>query len=93
MRGSNDFRAGVVLALAVLVLSLVSVFYLPYGYNDMAPENRFLAPGPAHPMGTDNFGRDVFSRIMAGGRYTLTIAVLTVAGAALAGSALGLFSG
>ncbi|MDR1429339.1 MAG: ABC transporter permease [Spirochaetaceae bacterium] len=93
MRGGSDFRAGAVLALAILILSLVSVFYLPYGYNDMAPESRFLPPGFSHPMGTDNFGRDVFSRIMTGGRYTLATALITVAGAALIGSGLGLFSG
>ncbi|MDR0389922.1 MAG: ABC transporter permease [Spirochaetaceae bacterium] len=93
MRRNGDFRTGAVLALVVLVLSLVSVFYLPYGYNEMVPEDRFLSPRAAHLMGTDNFGRDVFSRVMAGGRYTITTALLTVAGAALAGSSLGLFSG
>jgi peptide/nickel transport system permease protein len=92
MRG-GDFRAGAVLALGILILSLVSVFYLPYGYNEIDSESRFLAPQAAHLMGTDNFGRDVFSRVMAGGRYTLATAFLTVAGAALIGCVLGLFSG
>ncbi|MDR1863455.1 MAG: ABC transporter permease, partial [Treponema sp.] len=49
--------------------------------------------GFPHLMGTDNFGRDVFSRIMAGGRYTLLTAILTVAGSAAAGSVLGMVSG
>jgi peptide/nickel transport system permease protein len=91
--GNADFRTGAVLAFMVILFSLVSLFYLPYGYNDMDSENRFLAPGIAHPLGTDNFGRDVFSRIMAGGRYTLLTALITVAGSAAAGSALGLISG
>jgi peptide/nickel transport system permease protein len=44
-------------------------------------------------MGTDNLGRDVFSRIMAGAKYTLLTALVTVAGSAAAGSVLGLLSG
>jgi peptide/nickel transport system permease protein len=52
-----------------------------------------MPPGLAHPLGTDNFGRDLFSRIMIGGRYTLLTAFFTVAGAAAIGSALGLAAG
>ena len=59
----------------------------------MDSENRFNPPGTGHLMGTDNFGRDVFSRIMAGSKYTLLTALLTVAGSAAAGSILGLLSG
>jgi peptide/nickel transport system permease protein len=59
----------------------------------MDSARRFLPPGPKHLLGTDNFGRDVFSRIMVGGRYTLILALCTVAAAAAAGTALGLFSG
>jgi peptide/nickel transport system permease protein len=44
-------------------------------------------------MGTDNFGRDVFSRIMIGGKYTLMVSLLTVLGSAVIGSSLGLITG
>jgi peptide/nickel transport system permease protein len=74
-------------------MSAAGIFYLPRGINDMDSGRRFLPPQGRHLLGTDNFGRDVFSRIVAGGRYTLLIAVLTVAGSALAGSVLGLASG
>jgi peptide/nickel transport system permease protein len=74
-------------------MSLVSLFYLPYDYNAMDSESRFAPPGAGRLLGADNFGRDVFSRIMAGGKHTLLTAVLTVAGSALIGSALGLVSG
>jgi peptide/nickel transport system permease protein len=74
-------------------MSLISLFYLPYDYNEMDSSRRFSPPGKSHILGTDNFGRDVFSRIMAGGKYTLLVALLTVAGSAAAGSALGLVSG
>jgi peptide/nickel transport system permease protein len=74
-------------------MSLAGIFYLPYGINEMESGRRFLPPQGRHLLGTDNFGRDLFSRIAAGGRYTLLAAVLTVAGSALAGSLLGLASG
>jgi peptide/nickel transport system permease protein len=74
-------------------MSVGGIFFLPYGINDMESGRRFLPPQGRHLLGTDNFGRDVFSRIVTGGRYTLLTAILTVAGSALAGSALGLASG
>jgi peptide/nickel transport system permease protein len=91
-RWGADFRIGAALSLLSLALSVAGVFYTPYGSNDMDSARRFTPPGREHILGTDNFGRDVLSRVMAGGRYTLLVALLTVAGAALAGSALGLFS-
>jgi peptide/nickel transport system permease protein len=90
---SGEFKAGAVLALLVAGMSLLSLFYTPYGFNEMDSGRRFLPPGREHFLGTDNFGRDVFSRIMEGGKYTLLVAILTVAGSAALGSALGLSSG
>lgn len=85
--------AGAALALLISALTLVSFFYLPYDYNEMDSARRFSPPGAGHFFGTDNFGRDVFSRIMAGARFTLLTAILVVAGSAAAGSVLGMFSG
>jgi peptide/nickel transport system permease protein len=93
LAGDGEFRAGLALALLVGGLSLASLLWAPYGYNDMEAERRFLPPGGTHILGTDNFGRDVFSRIMAGGRYSLLAALLTVAGSAVLGGVLGLGSG
>ncbi|GHT77119.1 diguanylate cyclase [Spirochaetia bacterium] len=88
-----EFRVGVVLAALVAGMVLISFFYTPYGYNDIAPPERFIAPSFPYLMGTDNFGRDVFSRIMIGGKYTLMVSLLTVLGSAVIGSALGLVTG
>jgi len=93
MKGGGSYRTGLLLALIIGGITLTGIFYLPYDYNDMDSSKRFLAPGFTHIMGTDNFGRDVFSRIMAGGRYTLLTALLTVAGSAAAGTVLGMFAG
>jgi peptide/nickel transport system permease protein len=93
MKRNPEFLVGLSLIILVGGMILVGLFYTPYGYNDMDSARRFIAPGAAHLMGTDNFGRDIFSRIMIGGRYTLLVSLCTVLGSAAAGSALGLVIG
>jgi peptide/nickel transport system permease protein len=88
-----ELKAGAALALFIGGLAIAGFFYLPFDYNAMDAQQRFTAPGAGRLLGTDNFGRDVFSRIMAGAKYTLLTAIVTVAGSAAAGSALGMFSG
>jgi peptide/nickel transport system permease protein len=91
--GNPELKAGALLCLLIAGMSVVGIFYLPYGINEIESGRRFLPPQGQHLLGTDNFGRDLFSRIMAGGKYTLLVAILTVAGSAFAGSVLGLASG
>jgi peptide/nickel transport system permease protein len=88
-----ELKAGVLLCLLIAGISAAGFFCPPYGINDMESGRRFLSPQGRHLLGTDNFGRDVFSRIITGGRYTLLTAILTVAGSIFAGTALGLVSG
>ena len=54
---------------------------------------RFRAPGWEHPLGTDNFGRDVLSRVIWGGRISLMVGVLSVGMAMILGTVIGLISG
>ena len=93
IKWSYSFRAGAILALLIGGITIVGIFYLPYDYNAMDSGNRFAAPGFRHIMGTDNFGRDVFSRVMAGAKFTLLTAIFTVAGSAAAGTFLGMLAG
>ncbi|MDR1949188.1 MAG: ABC transporter permease [Spirochaetaceae bacterium] len=88
-----DFKIGFILAGLVVGMAALSFFYTPYDYNDMEPADRFIPPGAEYLMGTDNFGRDIFSRIMIGGRYTLLVSALTVLGSAVLGSSIGLAAG
>ena len=55
--------------------------------------NRFASPSKAHPLGTDNVGRDTFSRILHGGRLSLGMAVTATAGITVVGLFLGLVAG
>jgi peptide/nickel transport system permease protein len=88
-----ELKLGAAIAFFIVVMSLLSFIWVPHDYNSMDHERRFLSPTSAHILGTDNFGRDLFSRIMAGGRNSLILACCTVAGAATAGSILGLLAG
>jgi peptide/nickel transport system permease protein len=92
-RANNYFKAGAALTTLILGITLAGIFILPRDYNAMDSNKRFLPPGKSFLMGTDNFGRNVFYRLMAGAKYTLLTAIVTVAGSAVTGSALGMFSG
>ncbi len=78
-----------VVALALLVaiwgLCLLAPVVAPYAWNQAFAGPRLQAPDGDHLLGTDQVGQDVFSRILYGGRLTLTISILaTVGGIALA---------
>ncbi len=88
--------AGVVGGLLVLVVTLCAVF-APFvtSYDPVAlePAARLQGPSLAHLVGTDQYGRDTFTRIAYGGRVSLLVAFSSVAIAALLGGILGLLSG
>ncbi|MBQ3705695.1 MAG: ABC transporter permease [Clostridia bacterium] len=63
----------VVIALACIFADVVA----PYGYNDMDFANMYSTPSAQHIMGTDNLGRDIFSRLLYGGRYSLSLGLIS----------------
>ena len=91
--GRLELLIGCVLVAAILLLSLGSILYTPYDINFMDITSRMAPPSAHHLFGTDNMGRDIFSRAVTGGRFTLLVAVLTVLSSTLIGCVLGLFSG
>ncbi|MDR2108050.1 MAG: ABC transporter permease, partial [Coriobacteriales bacterium] len=90
---NTDSRIGLALATLLIGLTLLSFFYTPYPPDLMVTDEQFLAPSFAHPLGTDSFGRDVLSRVMVGGRFTLLVAAVTVLGSALVGGSIGICIG
>ncbi|GAA2237492.1 hypothetical protein GCM10010413_42850 [Promicromonospora sukumoe] len=83
---------GAVLVGLVLVTALVSLVWTPYDPEHAGAE-RLLPPGAEHWFGTDRFGRDVFSQVMAGAQITLLVGVVAVGIAALVGVPLGVLAG
>ncbi|MCL2879711.1 MAG: ABC transporter permease, partial [Treponema sp.] len=80
------------MTLIVISVCVAGIFYTPFDPDQMDTSQRFLPPDAVHLLGTDNFGRDVFSRIVKGSFHTLLIAVCTVAISAAAGAVLGLLA-
>lgn len=86
------------LILIVLIIVVAITAQIVYDYNtDIVQQNikqRFLAPGtPGHLLGTDNYGRDVLTRILYGAKYSLAVGIVAVAISCLLGSTLGLIAG
>lgn len=85
---------GLVITSALAIVTVLALFgALPYDPLAQDPPARMLAPSGGHWFGTDQFGRDVFSRVAAGVGNSVLIAVVAVAFATLFGTAAGLVSG
>lgn len=82
---------GSALAVVMLVLVVVGPYVAPYDPEAIGMGD--LGPSAAHWLGTDSYGRDVLSRVLAGGRLVLLLPVIAIAIAIAAGSAIGLLTG
>lgn len=85
-------KPGYILVGLTVLLALVSLVWTPYDPNLISPD-RLADPSLEHLMGTDRFGRDTFSRILAGAQITVLVGVVAVAIAALIGVPLGIIAG
>ena len=86
-------RAGLLLTGLLAALILLGFFWTPYDPSAMSGGEKFLGPSLHHLMGTDKFGRDIFSRVLQGAGTTFTIALCTVAIGAVCGTAIGALTG
>lgn len=91
--GHKLLLTGLVLCLAIVAMALLADRIQVQAPERMRVRDAFVAPGPAYPFGTDNLGRDVYSRVVHGARVSLLIGLATVALTALAGTLLGCVSG
>ena len=85
--------AGSILMGTALLLAAVGCFWTPYSTTAMSAADKFLPPSLTHWMGTDNFGRDIFSRVMKGMGTTLSIGTLVVICAGVIGILFGALTG
>ena len=94
--GLRHNRAFQVMSLLVLLLVLVAVFapeLTPYNPLRARMRDAFQAPSAAHWFGTDKLGRDCFSRILYGARYSLTSVLVLVTVIFIVGTSLGVVAG
>ena len=76
---------GLVIMLGLLIIAALAPWIAPYSPLDGSLANRLQAPSAAHWMGTDELGRDIFSRVIHGARITLFIVILVAVIAAQVG--------
>lgn len=88
----NVILAGLFLV-ALLLAVLFPQLFTPTDPLAIHPENAFQVPGWAHWFGTDQSGRDIFTRVIHGSRQSLTIGILAIALAFLIAIPLGVFAG
>ncbi|MEM3484636.1 MAG: ABC transporter permease [Candidatus Methanomethyliaceae archaeon] len=80
----------------LLLLSLIALlapYVSPYPPNEINPEEALAAPSFKHLFGTDGLGRDIFSRVLYGARYSLPLGLVAVAIATSAGCLFGVLAG
>jgi peptide/nickel transport system permease protein len=91
---SPSVVVGAVLVGGIVLLAVIGPMLSPYSAIAMAPAERLVPPGsPAHPLGTDQVGRDELTRLMDGARRTLLVGAAPVVLALIVGSVLGLLAG
>ena len=92
LRNKNFIVGAAMVGLMVLVM-VEGFFYMPYDPDAMDTENQLQFFSAAHPLGTDQFGRDIFSRIMEGTRVSFLVGALTVVFGLLVGGFIGSVAG
>ena len=93
MRANLPLLLGGAIVGLVLVVALFHPWLTPYGPEQMDMRNRLSLPSAAHPLGTDNFGRDLWTRIAHGSAISVSIALGAVGTAMVVGSLVGLLAG
>jgi peptide/nickel transport system permease protein len=93
-RKSGGAVLGLVLVLALMAAGALAPLLAPHDPNEVDTARRLARPMTAsHPLGTDEFGRDLLSRLLHGARISLAVGLAATALAAMAGSLCGLVAG
>lgn len=93
VRLSKSLIWGLILLISLTLMVTVAPMIIHIDPLAQDLSNRFAAPSLQHPLGTDNFGRDVFIRILVGGRIDIEIAVVATILSLVVGTTIGLWAG
>ena len=93
MRRSKQGMIGLTIVVVHLIIALTAPLIVPYSITDIDASNRLQSPSAEHPFGTDGFGRDILSRVIAGGRVALLVSFVAAVIAVTWGGLLGILLG
>lgn len=89
-------RLAMITVILLIVIAIIAPFIVPYPthiYNDVNPQHKLLPPSKTYLFGTDELGRDIFSRVIYGTRISLQTGILAVSLSLLIGIPLGAIAG
>ncbi len=89
----SSLVVGAVILLVILVLTIGASIFTKSDPILQDPNATFLSPSLAHLMGTDELGRDMFARVLYGGRWTIAVSVAAIVIATFIGTVIGLVAG
>jgi peptide/nickel transport system permease protein len=85
LRSDRAAYAALVLLVVITVAAVAAPLLSPSAADIIDPGSKLLAPSASHPFGTDDMGRDLFVRVMRGGRISVTVGIITVLFALIVG--------
>lgn len=85
----RNLTLGTAIITMFVVITIIGPVITPYEPNAISPIDRLTPPSPEHLMGTDHLGRDIFTRVLYGARYSLAIALSAI----LVGGTVGWIAG
>jgi peptide/nickel transport system permease protein len=84
---------GLALVLVFVLIALIGGRIAPYGFSEQHARDRLQPPSATYAFGTDEFGRDIFSRLLVGAGISFQVGVISVGISGIAGVLLGLIAG
>lgn len=88
-----NFVVGTVILITLIFITVFAARIAPYNVNQANPTQTFISPNSEHLMGTDNIGRDIFSRFVFGGRVSLIIGLAAMLIGMALGTGIGIIAG
>ncbi|HEU5432155.1 MAG TPA: ABC transporter permease [Thermomicrobiales bacterium] len=92
-RSNRTAVIGLGLVVAIALVAIFAPIIAPYNPNAQSTINRLAPPSAEHLLGRDDFGRDIFSRVIYGARVALLVGVLSVLMGGILGTAIGIVAG
>ena len=90
---NRNFLLGFIIVLSIIIFAMFADQIAPFPYDEAHPQDILVPPSAKYLFGTDNMGRDLFSRIIHGSRITLKVAVIGAGLQLIFGVTIGLICG